>query len=718
MMIHEIFMENIKGQSATQPLTGKDIFIGANGSGKTTRVQSLGLAMLGHVPGRGKTPAETIKFATGNELAVGLKTDEFEFTRNFIRETKRNSRTGLSTTSTKEVLSVSPGKGERTATEKKARVFEEIGNFPVMLDFNEFLSLTDTKRREFIYSLSPIDSSSWDKGRLESYLTERILTFELQENNVDQYEVAKEVIGEAMEQYHEKQSIHDGLVSMLDWVDKESTYWKRKQADSQGTVRQMADMKNQLAETDRDIAATKKELDELQANLIEVEKKVAVDTEKKRAIDNRFNRIEELKKEIELVEGTEIDTNTEELVKEVAALTASIPLPVDVNAQVQPFNDEITSLTEISNEQRAAMNGIREQVMNIEANVQTLDGALRQVGEMTGACVISHMISCNKDFTGFDEFVDKKKEQAQAVLNDLQEKLRQANDSLEVTNSKIKEAEQNKMNVFAEAQEVQEKRDELAQQVKEKETEIQKRDSLKERKESKLELLNNELNKLMNEKSEPIGDISIMEKQAIGTRSRIDELKKQIEEKDKSKQTLILMNENTLQNNEAQDKANVLKTLKEALGVKGVQGELVKEILEPIRSQIEENLKLMKFEEVPYFQTESDTGKEVFEFGWVNKKGHEVNFDALSTGQQTIFLAAMMMTIIDKAQPKLRVLIMDNLNHLDKNNFQLLIDGLDQLTDKVDNIILAGALEYEFSAEGWNVEDLSEGVVSDASKTA
>lgn len=717
-MIEEIRMENIKGQTATQPLTGKDIFIGKNGSGKTTRVQSLGLAMLGNIPGRGKTPAETIKFATGDEMTVGLKTDNFEFTRSFLRQTKMNSKTGEIKTSTTESLSVSPGKGERTATEKKARVFEEIGNFPVMLDFNEFLTLTDTKRREFIYSLSPINSSSWDRSRLKSYLKDRILSFELQENNIEQYEIAQKIIEDALKEYHETQSIHDGLISMMDWVAKESTYWKRKQADSQGAVRQMADMKNQLAETDRDIAANKKELDELQTNLIEVEKKIAADTEKKRAIDNRLNRIEELKKEIELVEGTEIDTNTEELAKEVAALTASMPLPVDVNSQIQPFNEEIARLTETANEQKGAINGIREQVMNIEANVQTLDGALRQVGEMTGACVISHMITCNKDFTGFDSFVDKKKEQAQAVLDDLQEKLRQANASLEVTNSKIQEAEQSKMNVFSNAQKVQEKREELAQQINVKETEIQKRDSLKERKESKLELLNAELNKLVNEKSEPIGDISIMEKQVIGTRSRIEELKKQVDEKDKSKQTLILMNENTLQNNEAQYKASALKTLNEALGAKGVQGELVKEILEPIRSQIEENLKLMKFDEVPYFQTESDTGKEVFEFGWVNEKGHEVNFDALSTGQQTIFLAAMMMTIIDKAQPKLRVLIMDNLNHLDKNNFQLLINGLDQLTDKVDNIILAGALEYEFSADGWNVEDLSKGAASDANKIA
>lgn len=717
-MITEIRMENIKGQSATQPLTGKNIFIGRNGSGKTTRIQTLGLAMLGNVPGRGKTTAETMKFATGAEMVVGLKADGFEFTRNFTKDVKRNAKTGEMRTSVKETLSVSPGKGERTATEKKARIVDEIGNFPVMLDFNEFLSLTDTNRRKFIYSLSPISSDSWDKEKLLEFLNGRMLTDELKENNIEQYDITKELIVKALDEYHDKQDIQDGLVSMIDWVEKESTYWRRKQADSQGAVRQMSDMKNELAETDRNIAETKKELDELRNNLVEVEKKIAADTEKKRAIDDRLKRIEELKAEIKLVNDTEINTNTTAIDTEIAGLTASVPLSVDVESKLKPFNDEIAALNNQVNEQRRTVNGFKEQIMNVEANVQTLDGTLRQVSEMTGACVISQMISCNKDFTGFDGFVDKKKQEYQIMLTELQAKLNESEVALTQLLQQVADKEQEKTNVFTEAQAVQVKREGIAEQIKVKEAARQNALSLIDRKENKLTSLNGELDKLVNTKADPIGDISIMEKQAVGTRGRIEVLEVEVDEKDKSKTTLILMNENALQNNEAEYKANALKVLGESLGAKGVQGELVKEILEPIRSQIEKNLKLMKFEEIPYFQTESDTGKEVFEFGWVNERGHEVNFDALSTGQQTIYLAAMMMTIIDRAQPKLRILIMDNLNHLDKQNFQLLINGLDQLTDKVDNIILAGALEYEFSADGWQVDDLSEGVADDASKIA
>lgn len=717
-MITEISIENMKGQSVSQSLAGKNILIGKNGSGKTTRMQALGLAMLGHVPGQGKVASETFKFATGDQMTVGLKTNEFEFSRSFVKEEKFNSKTGEKSTSIKEVISVSPGKGERTATAKKDRIQQEVGNFPVALDFNEFLKLSDAKRRDFIYSLSPIKSNTWNREKLSEYLQAKMLTAELQSNNEELYDVTKELIEQASLQFHAAADIHDGLLSMIDWTTTELSFWKRKETDSQGAVRQMSDMKNQLLETDRDIAATKKELEELQANLISVEKKISADTEKKRNIDKRLQRIEEVKKEIQAESEVTVEADTLPFDQEIAALTASVPLPVNVEAQLNPLNEEIGKLNNLANTQRQKLNEYKGQIMNVQANVQTLDSTLRKVGEMAGVCVISQMISCNKDFTGFDAYVDKKKAEASLAMEELKKQHNQHEGALNLLLQNIQEKEKAKADVFAEAQTIQGARDAISEKIKKAEAAKQDLLNLADRKSNKLASLKAELDKLVNEKSDPIGDLEIMSKQAVGTRARIDVLQAQVQEKEKSKQTLILMNENVLQNSEAEYKAGALKILQDSLGARGVQGELVKEILEPIRLQIEENLKLMNFDQSPYFQTESDTGKELFEFGWINERGHEVNFDALSTGQQTVYLAAMMMTIIDRAQPKLRILAMDNLNHLDKQNFQLLIDGLDGLAHKVDNIILAGAIEYGFSADGWVIDDLSEGVVADASNIA
>lgn len=707
MTIQEIQINNVKGQTVVQPLTGKDIFVGNNGAGKTTRVQSLGLAMLGYVPGQGKTPAETFKLATGDEMVVGLKTDAFQFQRKFRKDEKLNKNTGERKVSIKETLAVSPGKGERTETQKKERIAAEIGSFPVALDFNEFLSLSGAKRRDFIYSLSPISSDTWSKERVREFLRDKLLNEELQMNNPEQFSIMNELIDQVLEQFPEGFGIHEGLQSMLDWTSNELSFWTRKQKDALGAVRQMADMKNKMSETDRNIAEEKKELEEQQTKLIEVEKKVSADEQRKKNIDRRITRIDELKTLITNIEAEPIETDTAELDKKIAKLQSETPLPLDIQQDVTLFNQGIKQAKDDLAEVQKESSNIQEQIMTIRSTIKSLEDSLGKVNELGGSCIINKMIACPKDFAGFDQYIDKHKEKATAVLNSLKEQQEALWSKSDEYSSIISKNEEDKTALFNKAQEVQKKREQMTSEISQLEKEREKRLTASERKNQKLSIHREELEKLINEKSEPIGDLQLMRMQANGISNRINELKQSVQEKEKSKQAILLMQQNVIQNREAEHKSVSLKSIQESLGPKGIQGELVKEILEPIRAQIQENLQLMGFNQKPFFQTESDTGKEIFEFGWINNHGHAVNFDALSTGQQTVFLAAMMMTIIDRAQPKLKILVMDNLNHLDKQNFQMLIDGLDKLSYKVDNIILAGALEYEFNAKGWEVTDLS-----------
>ena len=163
-------------------------------------------------------------------MSVGLKTDRFQLTRAFAKNEKRNARDGSVSVTIKENILVSPGAAERTDTEKNLRIQSEIGHFPVMMDFSEFLNLSDTKRRDFIYSLGGIDSATWTRDR--------------------------------------------------------------KQKDAQGAVRQISDMKNDMAETDRNIATLKQELETLQNQLISVEKSISADEEKKKAAEKRTARMD------------------------------------------------------------------------------------------------------------------------------------------------------------------------------------------------------------------------------------------------------------------------------------------------------------------------------------------------------------------------------------------------------------------------------------------
>ena len=223
-MIKEIGMKNVKGQTAVQPLTGKDIVIGRNGAGKTTRMQTIGLAMLGYVPGKGKTTADTFKLASDDEMAVKLETESFGFERTYTK-TRKYGNDGMPEVKISQKLTVSPSQGETTLAQKEQRIRQELGDFPCMLDFGAFISMTDNQQRDFIYNLSG-NALSWDRVRVRNELDNALVKAELQENNPELYECIVASIQETMSQYREGMDVQSGIMAMSEYAKEKLKYWK------------------------------------------------------------------------------------------------------------------------------------------------------------------------------------------------------------------------------------------------------------------------------------------------------------------------------------------------------------------------------------------------------------------------------------------------------------------------------------------------------------
>lgn len=703
-----IEVKNMKGQTAVQELTGMDIFVGRNGAGKTTRIQALGYGMLGYVPGQKRTPAEIFKMATGNNMSVGIRTEAFQLIRTLTKTDKRNNKTGETTSSIKESISLSPGAGERTDTDKNNRIASELGSFPVMMDFSEFLSMSDAKRRDFIYSLSPISSEAWDRDRIKQYLVKKLLTDELRVNNIEQYEVMQVLIDKAIVEFPIGFGVSEGLQAMLDWVSTEKSIWSSKQKDAQGAVRQISELKNELEETERGILTKKQELDQLQAALITVEKQISTAEEKQKAADKKATRIAELSAGITELENTTA-ANTADLDLKIAEYQAKLKEPPKIDAQINSIKATIHSIRTERKQHEEKERNLSSTISTIQTTISSLEEALKKVGELAGRCVMHSMVKCPKDFSDpvLVDGVNKNKLAADTKVAELLTEVASIKGQIQSLDTRETEWQNKQSQLLKDVQEVNARNTLINKSITELTNERNKFIKQNADRESKLKVYREELIKLQTDPPELVADIDPLKIQADDTRIKISELKMLIDQKEAAKQALILVQRSMIENRKAEYNASCLKLIDESLGAKGVQGELVKEILEPIRLDIHCNLMLMGFEHEPFFQTESDTGKEIFQFGWINEKGHHVNFDALSTGQQTVFLAAMMVTIIDRAKPRLRILVMDNLNHLDRHNFQMLIDGLTKVKDKLHNIIVAGAIEFDFSADGWSVWNLS-----------
>jgi len=726
-LIKKIIMDGIKNQKGVQLLTGRDIICGPNGSGKTTRLQALGISLLGYCPGKGKLPAETYKLSPGGDMTVGIETDSFKAARTYSKAGKR-SKDGSITIAISESVAVTPGRGEKNDTQRRARIAAEVGNFPVMLDFGEFLNLSDAKRRDFFYSLSPITTDLWDKQTVEKRLKDTLLTMELQVNNVEQYDIMAGIIKNALEQYKEDQDLQSGLQAMLDWAKAEQTHWNSEKENARGAVKKLADMKNDLAETDRNIAHNKAEVAGLQEQLIEVEKQLSGNQEKKKAADKHYKRIDELKETILDIEEklSQLPVSDDGLDEQIADLQGRIT-EIDIEASTAPLDSEefekentIRNLDEQVRELDKEVSRAEGEMRALQATVRSIQNTLQDMnGSQVRVCIISPLIACSKDFTPYLDYVQKQQDEKRAYVILKQKELGEKREQIQQLTLRKKAIQEERRAITSKAgaqvKANEEIRKEIAKLEKQKADRAQERTSLEDR----LKMFQEEFQILQAEPVEAIAPLDALEMRRDGLSKQASEMKAKIYEQEKAKVTLSNLKASMIDSKKASYNADCSKWLADALGPKGLKGELVKNTLGPLQDDVQKNLFAMGLRQEFFFQTESDTGKEVFQFGWIDDRGRELNFDALSTGQQLLLLAALMVTLLKRANPPLKVLAIDNIENLDGDNFKRAVHGLSQIKDDLDNIILAGVISpEEDEIPGWQVWDLGRQEVDADAKTA
>ncbi|MCR8981610.1 hypothetical protein [Brevibacillus laterosporus] len=698
--IQAITMQNLKGTTDRQPLTGKDIFIGSNGSGKTTRLQALQMSMLGYVPGYGKRAVDNYKFSSDDSvMSTGLELEEFKFSRTFTRTTKLSK--GIPTVSISESITVSPARGERTETDKKTRVAAEVGNFPVMLDFNEFLTLSDAKRRDFIYGLSAGIEGGWDKERVSKYLEDRLLTMELEIKSPDLYQALSEIIATSLNEYHDNMPIDEGLLAMRGYISREWSTWKEKARNAEGAIKQLAEQKNRMAETDRNIEANKQELTDLRERLIKVESQLAKDTERKKAIDRRLSRIKELDSIIAQL-SAKTPESTEWIDQQIESLESQMVHIDDSDGYKERAEEKLSNQQELSQIQEQ-MAQINQDTTRLTAEKASLQQTLNTIHNAKGVCVIQKKIACNKDFSSYIEHATKEIANKNVQIDVNNEQFTTLKDSVQSIQMRMAEIDYEMSSIMDRMQKQQKENAQNAKSIKNLQAQKSVILNTEQKRLDDLKRAQEEREKLQNEPVEAIAPLDLLESQRNGLRGQITELESKVEEQEKVRNQMSVLRNSMLVNKESGYKSEAFKMLDQAMGSKGIQGEIVKTMLEPMQKDIEANLQVLGIDFPVFFQTESDTGQEIFQFGWEDR-GIRRNFDALSTGQQMIFLIGFLVAVLDRAKPPIKVLALDNIENLDENNLKNVLHGLDKLADKLDNILIAGVVDvHDIIPTGWTV---------------
>lgn len=698
-MIKSIEMRNVKGQTAVQHLTGKDIIIGRNGSGKTTRMQTIGLAMLGYVPGKGKTTADTFKLASDDEMMVGMETDNFGFSRTFTKTRKLN-KSGETEVKISQKLNVSPPLGESTNTQKDQRIKQELGNFPVMLDFGSFIAMTDNQQRDFIYGLSS-NGFSWDRNRVEKELTDALLTAEIEENNPELYDCMKNSIDETMKQYRETADVQTGILAMSEYAKDRLKYWKKEKINADGAAKKLTELKNRGQETDRDLTINQHRLKELQEQKEQIIKQLADLAAKNNVIEAKEAEKQKLCDEIKLLEeNLDVSKEIERLNSAIAELESAIA-ESDIGEKQYDHKEtdlqnELASTDESLKTENERLFGFKEELATINAEIKANSDLLQRIADSHGCCAFSPNIPCGQDFSGFIEETNHIIDDAYDKKDEVEARVRASRKTIEELKEKIRnnEAEQKKL-------------------IKDrKEYENTTRDQKKLLDKNKTELLElsgrvpmlearrkqeSEISAYLEENKKV--DLTAIEEQKTLLVGQISSLAATIDEQKKVRNDLLNIKANIIDSQTAEFNVLCWTQITAAIGQKGIKGLIVKEMLDPLKEDVNAKLHEIGITDDFFFETNSDTGKEVFEFGWGSR-----SFEALSTGEQLLLMTALMTAMIERADTPVKVLAIDNVNDLDRHNLSLVMNGLNTIGKHMDNIILAGVVEpTEEDSEGWKV---------------
>ena len=701
-MINSIKMTNVKGQTATQTLTGKDIIIGRNGAGKTTRMQSISLAMLGYVPGKGKTVADTFKLASDDTMAVGLNTDSFMLEREFTK-TKKLKNDGSVDVKISQKLSVSPSKGETTNAQKEQRIRQELGDFPVMLDFGAFISMTDNQQRDFIYTLSG-NSFSWDRNRVETEMDALLLDDELRENNPELYECMKQCIADTMSQYVDGINVQDGILAMSEYAKDRLKYWKKEKVNADGAAKKLTELKNRGQETDRDLSINLENMKVLQDQRDQVVKNIAELAAKNNVLKEKAAELAKIRAEIAQMEADQDIAEKVEVAKfaitslENAIVEAS-GIEQNYDRKATDLQNDLASLNEalnIKNERLIALNG---ELATINAEIKANGDLLQRIADSNGFCAFSHAIPCNQNFSDFiqetHDIMDMQyelKDLKEQLLKEVTDTIKKLQESIQAKQTEQKKLEADKKAFMAD---VENKR-KLLEQRKSELLELQGREPvlIEKRKQEA------EISSYLNEN--PPVDLEAMEDQKNLLTGQIQSLTAVIDEQKKVRNDLLNIKANIIDSQTAEFNVLCWKQIDTAIGQKGIKGSIMKEMLDPLMEDVNSKLHEIGIPENFFFETNSDTGKEVFEFGWGSRP-----FDALSTGEQLLLMTALMTAMIERANPPIKVLALDNVDNLDRWNLSLVMKNLHNIGKNMDNIVLAGVVEpTEEDTQGWTVWNL------------
>jgi exonuclease SbcC len=690
--IISIHAENVKGQKIQEPLTGRDIWLGENGVGKSARLQAFIVGVQGNLPKPFKKSLEsTFQIASGDSMVINLQTDGgFSFGRTVTRKVTQH-KDDTTSYSYKSDCNVFPNKGEGTASAKEKRILDEIGSFAIMFDLDEFMSRSDSKKRELIFELSSPENYGWNeekvKKELEEILEGEIPVMTAWDSNLSVAANVARALSETGKLLTEARAVKKSKDAAKHEIIQLRQKLMADATDGTDDIQeQLKGLRERKAEYDKDIA-TAEEVKKQHATLKERETHIQeVDAEVTRMIPPNIEEAEQA------VEDAKSRVATDDIL---------IQQSLD---KIDKMGDELEKASNL-------LQNSKEEILR-EDKRQSIRDQINII-DKTGCPLMGE--DCQSDLSEYRKKLDdewgKINDKVKVLREKRDEHQREVNRIAGMITTEKGALKNHKSRLKKDKQAV---RDE-EKSLKSKRGDYDKIHGQRARLEAEYEAIES-----MRKSLSAIVDTAMAAMARTGVVEQISDLEAKEKKAQEVQNVMANFDSANIASAEADELVEELTKLQDALGAKGVQAKILKNVVGPLAKTVNGLLANVPAPEGDAYTVDFNlydlNGKETFEIFWPSNAGN-IHYNTLSGGQKVLFGAALMVALINQAAPPHRSMCIEAAE-LSSSNFYNLVEALDLIAGDIDNILIAscsdavisdhasGSLDYEWK-KNWNIVHLT-----------
>lgn len=687
MKLVEINVKDFRGLSRAWQLSGVDVITGPNGIGKSRWLQAVQLGLTGAIPDSNKDKnIDELDFFSKNvakqKVGVNLYFEGGELS-SISRIYDTTAKAGKE--SVTQLINLSPAtlvNGMKGTTEIEKKFKSIIGDVAIAVDVSEFIRMSDDKRVALISQFCPIDLERWKAETIRDRLAQAI---ELKFGIMEKLQV--ELLDETMAMVGEGELA--GIPRVIEQLKElESTLKKEvkvSQSTTQGALNlNEADGKKSL----RHVEDIRKEIESAKNSKDALSAKINTSRSTKTAWDRLNQEKLELKVSIEKAKANTEQDKTASLKQTIEEFTPKANVNLD---------EMSNNLTDMKNSMQTFATDLYKKGAEIEAlDKEMLRQQKLEVQLKSGKCP-----TCGQDCLH--------------VVGDIE--------------GEIKNLSERRGDLHHEFGELQARSDKMKKECAKMEEEIA---YLQKEQRHAMLILQNAKNELaglvgaahgisqleerlakLEQTSVPGEMINIEEAelQLTGIKERITKLESELSEKIQYDSKLELTKKSAANAKISADKLECVKVLIEES--KSIRWEIVKSALTPIRDEASDLLSwVVDHAKAEFdFQFIDPRGNEVCRIGWTvkNESGEFfVDFDSLSTAQQVFTIVALLAPLINRSNPQLRLLCLDNCEVVDDHNregfLRLLVKAKSLY---LDNVLAASSANFTVVPQEITVHNLT-----------